>query len=776
MTPPTLTPEAADELAARLIDEMIQRWQNGERPVAEEFLERHPQLWAFPEAAAELIYEELCLRREHGLETPTEEVLRRFPQWRAHLEILCDFHRLLGSPRTEPRFPETGESLGDFVLLFELGRGAHARVFLANQLSLGDRPVVLKLIPMDAHEHLSLARLQHTHILPIHSVQDHPALGLRALCMPYFGGATLAQLLELMHAKPPARRAGHDLLEAIDSFKTPTPSGTTAADPARQAFAGSSYVQAVCWIGACLADALQYAHERGLVHLDIKPSNILLAADAQPMLLDFHLARAPIEPDGNETHWLGGTGGYMSPEQQSALQNVARGRKVLRPVDARSDIYSLGVVLHEALAGSLRLAGMKPRSLHHCNSQVSAGLADIVARCLADDPAKRYPHMTALAADLRRHLADLPLRGVRNRNLAERWRKWRRRRPHGLARVGIMLALLVSAGAVCLGALHHYNQRVEQAHSALRDGQMLMVKGEWHGAIGRLERGRRMAQGLLLQHELAGEFDSRLHLAEQGLAIHSLHEIAERFRFLYGMEHVSPERLRGLESCCRALWERRDRIVERLSCRHRQGLVECALDPKIHDDLLDLAILWADLQVRLTSATEKGKAHEKALKVLAEAEALFGPSAVLDEERELHGGPPNSGSPVKPQDSTEESAWKHYALARSLLRAGNLQRAAEEASAAVRIQPQALWPNFYHGLCAYRLRRYEEAATAFSICIGAAPEAASCFHHRALALAALGRSEQAQLDYDWTVRLDPTIVVPRRNFRLIPVYTHLYKK
>ena len=126
-----------------------------------------------------------------------------------------------------------------------------------------------------------------------------------------------------------------------------------ARGPARKSWPRHRYVQAVCWIGACLADALQYAHERGLVHLDLKPSNVLLAADGQPMLLDFHLAREPIHPGGEEPPWLGGTPGYMSPSSRRPWLAVQQGRKVPRPVDGRSDIYSLGVVLYEALAGSL---------------------------------------------------------------------------------------------------------------------------------------------------------------------------------------------------------------------------------------------------------------------------------------------------------------------------------------------------------------------------------------------------------------------------------------
>src|SRR5205814_3377830 len=128
----------------------------------------------------------------------------------------------------------------------ELGRGALGRVFLASQLSLGDRPVVLKLTPGEAREHLSLARLQHTHIVPLYSVHDHPDRGLRALCMPYFGGATLAQLLEALRPQPPAGRTGKHLLDALDRAQAasalgpPPVGGEPRGRAARQALAGAA--------------------------------------------------------------------------------------------------------------------------------------------------------------------------------------------------------------------------------------------------------------------------------------------------------------------------------------------------------------------------------------------------------------------------------------------------------------------------------------------------------------------------------------------------------
>jgi serine/threonine protein kinase len=721
---------------------MIHRWRQEERPTAEQFLARHPQLWEHPEAAADLIYEELCLRQEYGLEVSAEQVLDRFPQWRPQLEVLLDCQRLLGPRCVAPWFPEAGEVLGDFLLLAELGRGAHARVFLASQLSLGSRPVVLKLTPLSADEHLSLARLQHTHIVPLYCAQDHPARGLRALCMPYFGGATLARMLEAMAHQPPHRRSGRDLCDALDRLGAgggldDAAAAGRAAPPCTTVLAGASYAEAVCWIGACLAEALGYAHEHGLVHLDLKPSNVLLTADGQPMVLDFHLAREALHPGGEGPAWLGGTPGYMSPEQEAAVQAVGRCRVVPRPVDGRSDVYSLGVVLYEALAGSALVPGARPRPLHRCNAQVSVGLSDMVGKCLAEEPARRYPDMASLATDLRQHLAHRPLVGVRNRSLVERWRKWRRRRPHRLAVAAMLPASLTALAAAAVGAANQFGRRLDAARTALHDARTQMDRGEWDGAIQTLRRGLSAARGLPGQRKLAGELDHRLHLAQQQQAAGELHQLADQLRFLYGADYLRTPDLRSLAVRCGRLWEQRGLLVRQLD---PDGAAAQGAD--VRDDLLDLAIFWADFQAR--------QARRKALAVLDEAEALLGPSPVLDAERTLHGRPTRAHGTRGAQ-----TVWEHYALGRALLRSGSTPRAAREVARAVQLDPQGLWPNFYQGVCAYRLGRYEDAALSYSVCIGAAPRPAGCFYNRALALAALGRAAAARRDRDEALRLDP---------------------
>jgi tetratricopeptide (TPR) repeat protein len=159
-----------------LVEEMRRRWTSGERPSAEEYLGRHPVLSQQAGAALRLISEEFRLRRGTDGEADPAEFLRRFPQWRSELEILLGANSPSALPDleyTDP--PRVDERLGDFQLLAELGRGALGCVFLARQPALADRPVVLKVTPCTGEEHLSLARLQHTHIVPLYAVQHDEA-------------------------------------------------------------------------------------------------------------------------------------------------------------------------------------------------------------------------------------------------------------------------------------------------------------------------------------------------------------------------------------------------------------------------------------------------------------------------------------------------------------------------------------------------------------------------------------------------------------------------
>ncbi len=267
--------------------------------------------------------------------------------------------RRTGATAQSLRLPEVGERLFGFRLRGELGRGAYARVFLAEQADLAGRPVVLKVSAIDGDEPQTLAQLQHTHIVPIYSVHEDVSAGLRAVCMPYFGGASLSAVLHKVFAEGPRPARGEQLVRALEAVAAPpapiavseegeapalaVATGPTALDDLR----GMGYIAAAAWVVERLALALQHAHQRGVIHRDIKPSNVLMGADGQPMLLDFNVAE---NRRGNPVKAvLGGTIAYMAPEHLRALANREPAGSC--SADHRADIYSLGIVLFEILAG-----------------------------------------------------------------------------------------------------------------------------------------------------------------------------------------------------------------------------------------------------------------------------------------------------------------------------------------------------------------------------------------------------------------------------------------
>ena len=370
--------------------------------------------------------------------------------------------------------------------------------------------------------------------------------------------------------------------------------------------------------------------------------------------------------------------------------------------------------------------------------------------------------MNALATDLRRHLADLPLLGVRNRSLTERWRKWRRRSPDGIARAGMLLTVCTAVAAVVVGMGSLFLQKSEHVRDALTEARLQEANNEWPAALRTLQRAQSMAGRFFFRDELKKELQDELRRAEQGLAeaerlatIRALHELAEQLRFLHGTTSLPQGDLLRLEASCRDLWMKRDQIVVRLSP------ADAVIGPGVRDDLLDIVLCWTDLQLQLAKPADQPAARREALAELEQAEAVCGPSAVLDEAR-AQLGQFQVFTSRQPQ-----TAWEHYALGRLLLRTGAIDRAAAEIRQAVLLEPQGLWPNFYQGLCAYRLGHFGEATTAFSVCIGAAPKAASCFYNRGRSFAALGDADRALSDYDQALRFDPTLAAAALNRGLL---------
>lgn len=749
---PPLSPvvRAEDEqlaLAARLADEMAASWANGLRPLAEEFLTRGPSLLASSaEGALVIIREEIRLRREAGVPVTAGEVISRFPQWQASLLPLVVAPPSRPVEPAGPVFPKVGETFADCQLSAELGRGVQGRVYLATQPDLAHRPVVLKVTSRDGREHLALARLLHTHIVPLYFARDFPEQNLRALCMPFLGGATWGQLRDALQPIHFAERTGAHLIEALDRVQARLLWKPPDAGPARALLARSTYTDAVCWLGACLADALQFAHERHYVHLDLKPDNVLLAGDGLPLLLDFHLAREPLKPGDPQPEWFGGTDFYMAPEQEQTFDALCQGRPIPAEVDGRADVYGLGMVLCEMLGGiPARASKERLGGLTRNNPRVSHGLADILAKCVARDPARRYRQAGDLAADLRLHLSNYPLQGVPNRSLQERWRKWRRRNPNALLRAGLaLLACAAVAASLIFGGLYLDGQR-RDADQALADSRDLLSRGLPEQAEKALNRGHGEASYLFWNPRLTAAFEDVRHEARAVRTARELGRLADDLRFHWDLEHVSPGSRAGLEERCQQLWERRQDL-----------LWKAALSEKVAADLAEMVILWGDLRVRTAAPPNKDDARRQALALLETASGETGTKGPL--QREVHRLRRALGETFDRtlSDLPARTAWEHYVQGRALLRAGECSRARADLEAAVQLQPDGFWANFYHGVCAYRLNAFEEAAQAFRVCVALAPEKAPCYHNRGLALAASGRGEAARQDFDRALQLDPT--------------------
>jgi TolB-like protein/predicted Ser/Thr protein kinase/Flp pilus assembly protein TadD len=312
--------------------------------------------------------------------------------------------------------------LGDYELLEEVGRGGQGVVFRARQKSL-NRIVALKVIGLgqwaiQAHlkrfrlEAEAAASLDHPCIVPIYEVGERD--GQCYFSMKFVEGGQLDEVAK--HTPISVRRA----VELI----------------------------------AKVARTVQYAHEHGILHRDIKPGNILLDAKGEPHLTDFGLARL-VESESTVTRTLEvlGTPSYMAPEQAAGSNPATAG------LTAATDVYGLGAVLYQLLTGHPPFAGgttyetikllleIEPRSPRLWNPKVDRDLSTICLKCLDKDQQRRYSSALALAEDLERWLRHKPIQ-ARRTGVIGRGKKWLQRNPTVVGIVVLSLALIAAVGAL----------------------------------------------------------------------------------------------------------------------------------------------------------------------------------------------------------------------------------------------------------------------------------------------------------------------------------------
>jgi WD40 repeat protein len=308
---------------------------------------------------------------------------------------------------------------GDYELLAKIGQGGMGVVYRARQISL-DREVAVKLLatgPWASNDFVerfkreaqSAARMQHPNIVAIYEIGSHDQLNFFSMRLVH--GLSLAQVLVEHGAYAPSEAAS--LLRRI-------------------------------------AEAVDYAHRLGVLHLDLKPANILLDERGEPQVADFGLARRLDEIYASDSDEVSGTPSYMAPEQAQLKSHK------LSPA---TDIYGLGAILYELLTGTPPFLGATPQdtlervvrdeppSIRARRSEISADLEAICLKCLAKNPRERYGSAHELSEDLGRFLEGRAV-SVRPLNALQRLGRWARREPKLAAAASIaVFALLVGLAA-----------------------------------------------------------------------------------------------------------------------------------------------------------------------------------------------------------------------------------------------------------------------------------------------------------------------------------------
>ncbi len=754
------------------IDEMVDRWNRGDRPPLGSVLGRFPAI--DDRSAIRLIYEDISIRRDAGIEIRTDEVLGQFPRYRQQLAILLGCDRLL-QPATPIRLPDPGERLGDFSLHSVLGEGATGRTYLADQPNLADRLVVLKVMPLEHDEHLSLARLQHSFIVPLFSEHNFSELGLRALCMPFLGGSDLARILTLLQPIPIEKRSWGDVIDALDRVRPRHDAHQGVVAPLRKNRDRITYEKGVCLITSFLAEALHYAHERGLIHLDVKPSNVLIAADGEPMLLDFHLAQPPIRA-GAPVPRLGGTRGYMSPEQQRALDCIRSDDPIDVEVDRRSDVYSLGLVLSEILAGRpLNAEELANPRVDRLNRQMSAGLAAIIARCLAFDPRERYQTAEALADDLKRVFRNEPPVVGRPRGLVEAIHQFRNRRARLLPKLLAPLLVTITLFLLGLGFLFTYWVRSEQADRSSMVANHTIQMAERLRHAGMLEDAKR---NLSLVSSLADRVDPigrpvwldryelEQTLLDDAIAARQLQRLAQFARQTTAVHDSASESVREFLKMASKVAVELPNWSEGALARADEAMCR-----SIIDNLYDVVITYLYLR---RGPRGSGATTMETVSTLNALRLATGTRTSLQiEARRIL---PKAAWPdwVGTEPSPPTTAADYAQVGRAYLRDQKYADASRAFHESVRLAPDDAWTSFYEGFAALQCHDHETALASLGEAIVLAPKVATFYFHRALAAEKLGYFEVALFDYHRVLALEPGFHPARFNRGNIQYRRHRY--
>ena len=434
-------------------------WRAGERPEIGDCLEEVlPALRG--ELFADLLGVELELRQEAGEQPTAIEYHERYPAFQPLVERV--YHECVNEVPAPPTELRPGSVVGDYRIEREIGRGGMGVVYQAVQVSLGRQVALKVLIPNGRADSASrsrflrearaAARLHHTNIVPILDLGEHD--GNHYYAMQLIRGRPLDQVLT-------EQRAERDANPASDAANK---SGRTG------------FWRQISRLGWHLADAVQYAHEQGVLHRDIKPANLLVDDQDHVWLTDFGLAKTE-DSDLTLRDEVVGTLRYLAPEAFAG------------ETDARTDVYSLGLTLYELLSlrppfpvrdrGTLiqQIQCGEIVPLSQLAPDVPRDLATVVSKAIQRDPQDRYQTARQLADDLDRFWHEQPILARRHSAFGLLTR-WIRRNPTVAALTGslALLLLIISVGSTLVAVYFRRQQELHRELAEQRNTQRLAAE------------------------------------------------------------------------------------------------------------------------------------------------------------------------------------------------------------------------------------------------------------------------------------------------------------